>query len=65
MPLEPGEQTGKAIRELHTGKTYARTRKKFGKKKADRQAIAIAIANRNKAKKRKRTVKRSRKTTRK
>ena len=34
MPLEPGEDTGDAIDELQHGKTYARTKKKFGKKRA-------------------------------
>jgi hypothetical protein len=28
---------------LHSGKTYAATKRKFGKKKADEQAIAIAM----------------------
>jgi hypothetical protein len=45
MPLKPGEDTGKAIRDLHGGKTYSKTRKKHGKKKADKQAIAIALKN--------------------
>lgn len=31
------------IAELHGGKTYAKTEKKFGKAKADEQAIAIAL----------------------
>jgi hypothetical protein len=65
MPLEPGEEPGKAIRELHTGKTYRRTKKKFGKKKADRQAIAIALENKRKSKKRKHSLKKSRKLGRK
>ena len=56
MPLEPGEDVGSAISELHTGKTFARTKKKFGKKKARKQAIAIALKN-----KRKGTSKRARK----
>lgn len=51
MPLRPGEDTGEAIRELHSGKTYSRTRKKHGKKKADKQAIAIALSNHRKGKK--------------
>ena len=56
MPLDPGEDTGDAIDELQHGKTYARTKKKFGKKKARKQAIAIALKN-----KRKGTSKRARK----
>jgi hypothetical protein len=31
------------IREFHTGKTYARTKKKYGSKRANKQAIAAAI----------------------
>jgi hypothetical protein len=31
------------IRELHTGKTFAHTAAKFGKEKADKQAVAIAL----------------------
>ena len=50
MPLHKGKSQktiSKNISELHTGKTYAHTKAKFGKKKADKQAVAIAI---NKAK---------------
>jgi hypothetical protein len=50
MPLEPGEDTGEAIDELQHGKTYARTKKKFGKKKARKQSIAIALKNKRKGK---------------
>jgi hypothetical protein len=57
MPL-PAVRTkadvGNAIRELHTGKTYARTKRKFGKKKADRQAVAISLSEWRKFQKRKR-----------
>lgn len=31
------------IRELHGGNTYARTAEKFGKERANKQAIAIAL----------------------
>lgn len=46
-PLKSG--TGKSvvssnIKEFHKGKTYAKTKAKFGKEKADKQAIAAAIA---------------------
>ena len=58
MPLRKGAPVGQSIRELHTGKTYARTKHKFGKKRADRQAIAIAMRNRRAGK---RPVKRARK----
>lgn len=47
MPLTPGyskKTVSKNIRELHTGKTYARTKAKFGKEKANKQAIAIALS---------------------
>lgn len=46
MPLTSGNSpgvVGQNIRELHTGGTYARTKDKFGKKKADKQAVAIAL----------------------
>jgi hypothetical protein len=46
MPLKPGssrDTISENIRELHTGNTYARTRRKFGTKKANTQAIAIAL----------------------
>lgn len=46
MPLTPGKSRAvisQNIRELHTGKTFARTAKKFGKKRADKQAVAIAL----------------------
>jgi hypothetical protein len=50
MPLEPGEDTGDAISELSHGKTYKRTKAKFGKKKAQKQSIAIALKNKRKGK---------------
>ena len=31
------------IREFHTGKTYAHTKRKYGSKRANKQAIAAAI----------------------
>ena len=46
MPLLRGssQQTiSKNIQELHQGATHARTQRKFGKKQADRQAVAIAL----------------------
>lgn len=46
MPIKPGKSRAvisKNIKELHTGKTYARTAGKFGKEKADKQSIAIAL----------------------
>jgi hypothetical protein len=56
MPLKKGtskKTVSKNIRELHTGKTHARTQKKFGKKKADAQSEAIALKKAGKTKKKK------------
>lgn len=47
MPLKPGsskETISSNISEFHTGKTYAHTAAKFGKAKADKQAIAVALS---------------------
>lgn len=47
MPLLRGTSNAtvsKNIRELHGGKTYAHTLAKFGKARANRQAIAIALS---------------------
>lgn len=47
MPLKSGSSQATVshnIQELHSGGTYARTAKKFGKKKANKQAVAIALA---------------------
>lgn len=47
MPLKSGSSQkviGENIRELHHGKTFAKTESKFGKKRADKQAIAIAFS---------------------
>lgn len=53
MPLKRGKgNIGKNIAEFHQGKTYAKTRAKFGKKVANKQAVAAAI---NASKKRKRS----------
>lgn len=46
MPLKSGKSKAtisKNIEELHGGKTYAHTMGKFGKARADAQAIAIAM----------------------
>ena len=45
MPMETGGSegtVGRNIREFHRGQTYQRTKRKFGKKRADRQAVAAA-----------------------
>jgi len=53
MPLKRGKKNiGKNISEFHKGKTFADTAKKFGKEKANKQAIAVALsASRKKGKK--------------
>lgn len=46
MPLYRGRSNrtvSKNISELHKGRTYAHTRRKFSKRRADRQAVAIAM----------------------
>jgi hypothetical protein len=41
----------KNIEEFHTGETfYAKTKAKFGKKKADAQAVAAALSTKRKSK---------------
>jgi len=47
MPIKSGHSpktVSKNIEELHEGPQYARTRKKFGAKKANAQAVAIALS---------------------
>jgi hypothetical protein len=47
MPLKSGsspETISSNISEFHTGKTYAHTASKFGKERADKQAIAVALS---------------------
>jgi len=53
MPLKKGSSRkaiSSNIKELHTGKTFAKTEKKFGKAKADKQAVAIALSAARKGK---------------
>lgn len=48
MPLKPGSSravVSENIREFHQGKTYAKTKAKYGKRDADKQAVAVALAN--------------------
>lgn len=52
MPLKKGKSKktiSKNIKELHKGKTYKKTSKKFGKKKANKQAVAIAFSQARKS----------------
>ena len=52
MPLKIGKKNiSKNISELHKGKTFAKTAKKFGKAKAQKQSIAIALEQARKSKK--------------
>ena len=55
MPLKKGKSKkviSENISEFHTGKTYAATKTKFGKAKADRQAIAVAMSQAGKKRRR-------------
>jgi hypothetical protein len=63
MPGRKGaKNVGSNIREAHKGKTYQKTKAKFGKKKADRQAIAIGFseAGLSRKKKKKKSAKKRR-----
>ena len=54
MPLKSGSSQktiSSNIDELHDGDTFARTKAKFGKAKANKQAIAIAYSKARKSKK--------------
>ncbi len=54
MPLKSGKSkktVSKNIREFHKGNTYKKTEAKYGKKKADKQAVAAAMAKKRKSKK--------------
>ena len=42
----------KVFREIHNGKTYARTRRKYGKSVANKQVVAIYFSKKRQARKR-------------
>lgn len=47
MPLKAGkskETFSKNVSEFHKGETYGKTKKKFGKGKADKQALAASYS---------------------
>ena len=53
MPLKRGSSQktiSSNISEFHEGKTYTRTKRKFGKKKADKQAVAVAMSTARRSK---------------
>lgn len=61
MPLrksDSDEATEKNFEEVHKSGTYKRTRRKFGRKAANRQAQAIVLKEKRKAAQRKRGSKR-------
>ena len=52
MPLRKSASkaaTRKNFEEFGAGRTYAATKKKFGRKKADKQRIAVVLQNKRKA----------------
>lgn len=54
MPLLKGKSkkiVSKNISEFHKGKTFAKTKSKFGADKANKQAIAVALSQSRKSKK--------------
>lgn len=56
MPLKKGSSKktiSKNISEFHKGKTYAATKRKFGAKRANAQAVAVAMSSARKSKKKK------------
>lgn len=52
MPLKKGSSRATVssnISEFHNGPTFAKTKKKFGKAKADKQAVAVAMSEARKS----------------
>lgn len=53
MPLRKGKKNRKAnFREFGKGKTFARTKKKYGTKRANKQRIAVILSNERRGKRR-------------
>ena len=53
MPLKRGKSKATIssnISEFHGGKTYERTKRKFGKARANKQAVAVAMSTARKSK---------------
>lgn len=51
MPLIPGKgHVSENISEFHKGPTFAHTEAKFGKERADKQAVAVALHTADKSK---------------
>jgi hypothetical protein len=59
MPLRKGgkKYVGSNIKEFMTGKTYKKTKRKFGAKKARKQAIAVALKTAGLSRKKKKKAK--------
>jgi hypothetical protein len=56
MPLKHSAKkavVSQNIKEFHTGKTFAATKAKFGKAKADKQAVAAALETQRQARRKK------------
>lgn len=59
MPGRKGaKNVGRNIKEFHKGKTFKKTAKKFGKAKANKQAIAVGLRQAGVPRKRKRKARR-------
>lgn len=61
MPLRKGSDrktTRENFEEFGRGKTYARTRRRFGKRRADKQRIAVVLENKRRSAARKKSKKR-------
>ena len=53
MPLRKGKKhRSENFREFGKGKTYSRTKRKYGKKRADKQRIAVILSNERRGKRR-------------